>query len=97
MAFDVATQRWEELAKMTMGFPNWSNDGQYVYFLHEEDAPAVWRVRIRDHKLERVADLRNFRQAGSFNVWLGMNVDDSPLLLRDVSTQEIYSLEFHAP
>jgi eukaryotic-like serine/threonine-protein kinase len=95
--FDFASQKWEEIAKITLGFPNWSKSGDYVYFLHEEDQPSVMRVRIRDRKLERVADLKNFRQAGFYGVWLGMAPDDSPLLLRDTGTQEIYALDWQAP
>jgi eukaryotic-like serine/threonine-protein kinase len=94
MLFDVARQKWEEIAKITLGFPNWSKNGDYVYFLHEENDPAVMRVRISDHKVERVADLKNFRQTGFFSIWLGMAPDDSPLLLRDTGTQEIYSLDW---
>jgi hypothetical protein len=52
------------------------------------------RVRIRDRKLERVADLKNFRQTGYYSVWLGMDPDDSPLLLRSTGTQEIYALDW---
>jgi Tol biopolymer transport system component len=96
MLFDFETQKWEEIAKVTLGFPNWSKSGEYVYFLHEENQPSVMRVRIRDHKLERVADLKNFRQAGFWSVWLGMAPDDSPLLLRDTGTQEIYALDWLA-
>jgi hypothetical protein len=96
MLFDFETQKWEEIAKITLGFPNWSKSGEYVYFLHEENQPSVMRVRIRDRKLERVADLKNFRQAGFWNVWLGMAPDDSPLLLRDTGTQEIYALDWQA-
>jgi eukaryotic-like serine/threonine-protein kinase len=97
MLFDFATQKWEEIAKITMGFPNWSKSGDYVYFLHREDQPSVMRIRIRDRKIERVADLKNFRQTGFYTVWLGMAPDDSPLLLRDTGTQEIYSLDWQAP
>ena len=97
MLFDSATQKWAEIAKITCGFPNWSKNSDYVYFLHEENQPSVMRVRIRDHKIERVADLKNFRQAGFWSVWLGMAPDDSPLLLRDTGTQEIYSLDWQAP
>jgi len=96
MLFDFETQKWEEIAKITLGFPNWSKSGEYVYFLHEENQPSVMRVRIRDRKLERVADLKNFRQAGFWNTWLGVAPDDSPLLLRDTGTQEIYALDWQA-
>jgi hypothetical protein len=97
LLFDFAAQRWEEITKVTADFPNWSGAGDYVYFLHEGDQPAVMRVRVRDRKLERVADLKNFRQAGFFGYWLGMAPDDSPLLLRDTGTQEIYALDWEAP
>jgi eukaryotic-like serine/threonine-protein kinase len=96
MLFDFENQKWEEIAKITLGFPNWSKSGEYVYFLHEQDQPSVMRVRIRDRKLERVADLKNFRQAGFWGVWLGMAPDDSPLLLRDTGTQDIYALDWQA-
>jgi serine/threonine protein kinase/Tol biopolymer transport system component len=97
MLFDFATQKWDEIAKITLGFPNWSKDGDYIYFLHGEDQPSVMRIRIRDRKIERVADLKNFRQTGFYGVWLGMSPDDSPLLLRDIGTQEIYALDWEAP
>jgi hypothetical protein len=94
MLFDFATQKWEEIAKITCGFPNWSKSGDYVYFLHEENQPSVMRVRIRDRKIERVADLKNFRQTGFYSVGLSLAPDDSPLLLRDTGTQEIYALDW---
>jgi len=96
MLFDFSTQKWDEIAKITCGFPNWSKNSDYVYVLHEENDPAVMRVRLRDHKVERVADLKNFRQAGFYNVWLSLAPDDSPLLLRDTGTQEIYALDWQA-
>jgi Tol biopolymer transport system component len=97
MLFDFDTQKWEEIAKISLGYPTWSKSGEYLYFLHEEDQPSVMRIRIRDRKLERVADLKTFRQAGFYGVWLGLTSDDSPLLLRDTGTQEIYALDWQAP
>jgi eukaryotic-like serine/threonine-protein kinase len=97
MLFDFATKKWTEIAKISLGFPNWSKNSDYLYFLHEENQPAVMRIRIRDHKIEPVADLKNFRQIGFWSVWLGMAPDDSPLLLRDTGTQEIYALDWQAP
>jgi len=92
--FDFASQKWEEIANIAVGFPNWSKNGDYIYSLHVQDQPAVMRVRVRDRKLERVADLKNFRQTGFYTIWLGMAPDDSPLLLRDTGTQEIYALDW---
>ncbi len=97
MLFDFATQRWEEIAKVTAAFTSWSKTGDYVYLLHWDYPPSVMRVRIRDQKLERVADLKNFRLTGVAGIWLGMAPDDSPLLLRDTGTREIYALDVDFP
>jgi eukaryotic-like serine/threonine-protein kinase len=97
MLFDFTTQKWQTSAKISMGFPNWSKKGDYIYFLHEEDQPSVMRVRISDGKVERVADLARFRQGGYYGVWLGLTPDDSPLLLRNTGTQEVYALDWKEP
>lgn len=93
MLFDFTTQKWQELAKVPCAYNSWSKDSTYVYFL-DFAQDAVMRVRITDRKLEKVTDLRNFRQTGYFGVWMGLAPDDSPLLLRDIGTQDIYSLDW---
>jgi WD40 repeat protein len=95
--YDFETQHWSELAKGRAGYPSWSKDGQYVYFLRVPNDPAVLRVRISDRKVERVVDLKNFRMAGYFGFWLGLAPDDSPLLLRDTGTEDIYALDVDFP
>jgi hypothetical protein len=95
--YDFETQHWSELAKAKAGYPSWSKDGQYVYFLHAPNTPAVLRVQISDRKLEQVVDLKSFRMAGYLDFWLGLAIDDSPLLLRDTGTQEIYALDWETP
>jgi eukaryotic-like serine/threonine-protein kinase len=96
MLFDFQTQKWQDLARVSMGFPNWSKNSDYVYFLQGVIQPSVMRVRLSDHKVEPVADLKNFRRAGYFSIWLGMAPDDSPLLLRDTGTQEVYALDWQS-
>jgi len=93
---DVAWSPDGSQIRFTCAFNNWSKDSNYVYFLHEEDQPSVMRVRIRDHKLERVADLKSFRRTGYLGLWLGLAPDDSPLLLRDTGAQDIYALDWKA-
>jgi hypothetical protein len=96
MLFDFDSQTWEEIAKIAPGFPNWSKSGDYVYFLNQQQSSVV-RLRIRDRKVERVADLKNFRQTGFYGVWLGIAPDDSPILLRDTGTQEVYAIDWQVP
>jgi Tol biopolymer transport system component len=100
MLFDRVSARWMELANMTtIGYPSWSHDGQYLYFdtILSED-PAFFRIRISDHKLERLVSLKGVRRFwGELGQWTGLAPDDSPLLVRDTSSQEIYALDFKAP
>jgi hypothetical protein len=88
--FDFQTQKWSQLAKVRATFMNWSRDGQYVYFLRCLDNPAVMRIRIADHKMEQVSDLTSLSTTGNIGPWLGLDPDDSPLVLRDVGTQDIF-------
>ena len=92
--FDFQTQKWTELIKGSTAFPNWSGDGKYIYFLHWPDNPAVLRLRLSDPKVERVVDLTNLPITGYYGIWLGLAPDDSPLLLRDAGSQDIYALDW---
>ena len=79
---------------MSCSFNSWSKDSNYVYFLRTRDQPAVMRVGIRDHKVERVVDLKNFRLTGYATAGFGLAPDDSPLLLRDTGTEDVYALDW---
>ena len=101
MLFNSATQTWSELVRAVANSPAWSHDSQYLYFdsYPSKDA-AILRVRIRDHNVERVTDLEGFRRAESAAYlwpWMGLAPDDSPLLIRDAGTQEIYALDWDKP
>lgn len=99
MIFDVAAQKWSDLAKQNVNAIVWSLDSQYVYFDTQSNAdPAIYRVRISDHMLETVASLKNLRRAIlPFWPWMGLTPDGSPLLMRDTGTQEVYGLDFEEP
>jgi eukaryotic-like serine/threonine-protein kinase len=97
MLFDFQTQKWSELAQERAAFPNWSSDGQYVYFLRWLDKPAVLRVRITDRKLEQVSDLQDLPTTGNIGPWLGLAPDDSLVLLKDMGTQDVYALDWEQP
>ena len=89
--FDFQTGKWSDLIQTTNGFPNWSRDSQYVYFLHYAEKPAVLRIRISDRKLEQVADLRGFLATGFWRFWLGLDPEDAPLMLRDSGTKRLFA------
>ena len=92
--FDFQTGKWSDLIHTAVDFPSWSKDGQSIYFVHYPENPAVLRVRISDGKLEQVADLKGFTPTGFWGFWLGLDPEDSPLMLRDAGTQDVYSLDW---
>jgi hypothetical protein len=47
--------------------------------------------------VELVADLKDLPTTGYWSTSLSVAPDDSPLLLRDLGTQDIYALDFEAP
>jgi len=97
MLFDIQRQKWTELAQGSFSWLNWSRDAQYVYVLDSRGRDAVLRIRIADHKSEQVADLKKFLTAGQHGGSLALAPDDSPLLLRDAGTRDVYVLDWEAP
>lgn len=99
--FDFNTQNWNELATMdSVGHLAWSRKGEYVYFdAATKDGVSIYRVGARDHKLERVSPIPQHIAAPFelFSPWTGLAQDDSPLLMRDASIQEIYALDLQLP
>jgi len=95
--FDFQTQKWAVLTKTAASYPAWSRDGQYVYFLQQQPAPGVFRIGIRDRKVEQVVNLKGFQMTGYWGLWLSLAPDDSPLLLKDAGSQEIVALDWQVP
>jgi len=77
-----------------VGFPEWSRDSQFIYFgfWTDEGERGIYRIRIKDRRVERVVDLTNLRLAGWWDAWIGLDPADAPLLLRDVGSSDIYAL-----
>jgi Tol biopolymer transport system component/DNA-binding winged helix-turn-helix (wHTH) protein len=96
VVFNRATEKWEDVVSMPIGYPTWSHDGQYIYFdTTLTDDPAFFRLRISDRKLERLMSLQGMRRYwGEFGPWTSLTPDDSLLLTRDTSNQEIYALDW---
>jgi hypothetical protein len=96
LLFDFQTQKWTELSRGSLGWLNWSHDGQFVYVLDFRQRSAVLRIRIRDRKNEDVADLKDFPATGRYGTALALTPDDQPLLLRDEGSQDVYSVDWQA-
>jgi hypothetical protein len=98
--YDFTTGHWQDLIKMTAGFPSWSHDGKCIYFSNPflKEIP-VYRICLSDRKLEHVADLSRAGHLAldRFGWWTGLAPGDSILTLRDTGIQEIYALDTKFP
>jgi len=101
--FDVKNQKWRKVDQDlgAVGYLTWSHDSSWVNFdtsLSKE--PGYYRLRVSDFKLEKLVDFGKTRLfPGQFggSAWTGLGPGDVPLFPRDLSTQEIYALDFHLP
>jgi Tol biopolymer transport system component len=101
LVFDVSTQKWRRVADKlgTIGFITWSPDSRYIGFdTTLTEASGFYRMRVADGQIERLISLKDIQRFFDiFGPWSGMAPDGSPLLVRDISTQEIYALDVDFP
>jgi len=97
--YDFDAQTWKELSPQhTVGFTEWSADGRYLYFDNGwSAAPAVYRLRLADQKVEQMLTLKKFRRVlWGYLPWFGLTPNSEVLLMRDIGSQEVYALDFEA-
>jgi Tol biopolymer transport system component len=91
--FSYATQQWTKYEKIEASQPNWSANGDCIYFVGKDQQRSdVYRLRVADQKVERVASLASVRRQsyGGF-AWNGTAPDGSLIVFQDASNSEIYS------
>jgi len=101
MLYDNSARQWSELASAKrINYPNWSFDSKYIYYEDNDAGPELDRVNIADHKKERLVSLKDVPRvllSISTATWNGVAPDGSPLIMRDVGSREVYSLELQLP
>jgi len=102
LLFDMSTEKWHQLAEKmgTFGYLTWSRDSKYVGFdTSFTSDPAFFRVGIPDGQITRIVSLKNVRRFFPWlsGEWSGLGPDGSPIVVRDISTQEIYALDWKLP
>ena len=91
--FDIEKQQWSVLvdAHYLMGYPTWSKDSTSIYFDYWIDDPGVFRIPITGGEPERIVDLKDWHSTGWWG-WMGLDPDDTPMMLHDVDNDDIYAL-----
>ena len=101
LLYDFKTLKWTDWITEpgAIGFPSWSRDGKYVHYDNTSTKEAAFiRVKVGQTRSEFLIDLKDMRRYGGYGwAWSGIAPDDSALLVRDVSSDEIYSLEVELP
>lgn len=95
--FEVATQKWTTVSQIGGTILGWSRDNNYIYF---ENSNAIYRAGVRRGKVEQVASLKGIQRGTGvlgFKSWAGLAPDDSVLLMREASSEEIYALDWEMP
>ena len=95
LIFDFKTQKWTGWINEPEGisYLAWSRDGNYAYYTVAGKNPAYRRIKLGQTRSELVIDLKDLRRFE----WSGLTPDGSALFVRDVSSNEIYSLDLELP
>ena len=103
MVFDLKTQKWSDLVSVTKPgtVVNWAHtpDYRYVHYTTGGPEPQAFRVRLADHKVEALANLKDLPRATTAGGQTQVSVapDGSPVFTRDIGTEEIYALTVKWP
>jgi serine/threonine protein kinase/Tol biopolymer transport system component len=97
--YDFKTEKWTTWIDEpgSLGFPTWSRDGNYVYYdATFTDNPTFRRVKVGQTRSEFLLGLKGVSRYGDSVIgsWSGLTPDGAALLVRDLSTQEVYAFDF---
>ena len=99
--YDMLSHNTRALAEEA-DYPRWSADGIYVffrtvYFLPGVENPGIYRWQASANTIEKVLAPPDFPLCGILGVWSGLTPDGALLLVRDLSTRDLYRLDMELP
>jgi WD40 repeat protein len=101
MTYEFRTQTWTRLAvtgNEMIGYSSWSSDSKFVYYnTYSNGAGKILRVSVRTRQPEMVVALKDLDEADTMGRFFTLTPDDRPVVVRDTSIAEIYSLSLQLP
>jgi hypothetical protein len=98
MLFRPERGTWEDFGPERLGFPNWTRDGRLLCGLSLPSADRIECYSFESGRWQTVAetgDLPLFNWTGF--PWIGLDIDDNPLVVVDRSTRELFAIDWEAP
>jgi Tol biopolymer transport system component/DNA-binding winged helix-turn-helix (wHTH) protein len=106
LLYDFKTQKWSDWVSESgdIEHPEWSRDGKYIYYNSTSTKnPTYRRVKLGQTRSEFLIDLKEVHRGGTdpaaaaLGPWSALAPDGSALFGRDLSSDEVYSLEVELP
>jgi Tol biopolymer transport system component len=91
--YNMTDHRRVVLTTVGAEFPTWSRDSKSVYF-ENADFSTWYRAGVEDRQVERVASLGGLHISFASMGWVGMTPQGAVVSSRDVSTRNIYALDW---
>ena len=96
--FDFQTGKWSDWATdpVAVEYPAWTSDSRYVEYTTDVE---VKRIKVGETHPETLFSAKGLHQYSTpdFGVWSDNAPDNSRMFLRDVSTQNLYTLDLDFP
>jgi hypothetical protein len=97
MVYRPQRAAWEDLGPFPLNYPTWTRDGKAFCGLDVE-GNRIDCYSFASRRIEARAEIGDMPLLTWVAVpWMGLDADDSPMVMRDRSTRDIYSLDWEAP
>lgn len=97
MLYDTQSQVWKTLAVTSSANPVWSRDSKALYIhAYLEETKPIYRVNVPSGEMVKIASLSNFPVGSSITKidFSGITPDDAPLVHTEISSGNLYTLDF---
>jgi Tol biopolymer transport system component len=95
--YTFADRQWVNLisSNFPTGFPEWSDDGKYVYINVMDE--RIVRVNISSRHSQVQLLIKDIARTGWWGGWFGLTPDGKILLLRNIGSEDLYAFDFQNP
>jgi hypothetical protein len=97
MGYDPTTRKWTMLSQPGGRILGWSRQNGQIYL---ENFGDIYRLRLPHGHQQQLASVKGIQRGTGnlgFTSWAGLAVDDSVLIVRETSSEELYGIRLDVP